>query len=103
MKHLLLIFVLASGFSSPICAREVGVAHAFYKAAMPRQPVKSSDITSIGYDASTSTLEVEFRTGAVYQYYSVPRSVYEGRMGAKSHGSYFARYVKAAGYRYKEL
>jgi hypothetical protein len=70
---------------------------------MPRQPVKSSDIASIGYDARTSTLEVEFLTGAIYQYYGVPQSVYEGLMQAKSHGSYLAHYVKDAGYRYKEV
>jgi hypothetical protein len=70
---------------------------------MPRQPVRSSNIASIGYDSGSSTLEVEFVTGAVYQYYNVPKSVYEGLMNAKSHGSYFARYVKDAGYRYKEV
>jgi hypothetical protein len=71
--------------------------------AMPRQPIKSSNISSIGYDAASSTLEVEFTTNAVYQYYNVPRSVYEGLMNAKSHGSYLAHYVKDAGYRYKEV
>jgi hypothetical protein len=70
---------------------------------MPRQPVKSSDIASIGYEARTSTLEVEFLMGAIYQYYGVPQSVYEGLMQAKSHGSYLAHYVKDAGYRYKEV
>ena len=70
---------------------------------MPRTPVRSSNIASIGYDESTSTLEVEFRTGAVYQYYEVPKRVYVGLMNASSHGAYFAQYVKDAGYRYKEV
>jgi hypothetical protein len=67
------------------------------------EPVKSSNISSIGYDAISSTLEVEFVSGAVYQCYKVPKSVYEGLMSAKSHGSYLAHYVKDAGYHYKEI
>ena len=70
--------------------------------AMPRRPVRSSNISSIGYDASSNTLEVEFIGGAVYQYYGVPKPVYEELMRASSHGSYLADYVKGK-YRYKEL
>ena len=35
---------------------------------MDRTPVVSSNINSIGYDASSSVLEVEFRSG-LYQYF----------------------------------
>ena len=70
--------------------------------AMPRRPVRSSNITSIGYDAASHTLEVEFHTGSVYQYYNVPESVYRGLMNASSHGSYLAQYVKEV-YRYREV
>ena len=69
---------------------------------MPRQPVRSSNIASIGYDSSTNTLEVEFLSGAVYQYYGVPKAVYEGLMNASSHGSFLATHVKGR-YQYKEL
>jgi len=70
--------------------------------AMPRKPVRSSNIASIGYDEASYTLEVEFRTGSVYQYYNVPKVVYEGLMNAPSHGTYLARYVKDV-YRYREI
>ena len=70
--------------------------------AMPRRPVRSSNIASIGYDAGSNTLEVEFVTGAVYQYYNVPQSVYEGLMNAHSHGTYLAAQVKDV-YRFQEI
>ena len=44
---------------------------------MERQNVESSLAISVGYDPATSTLEIEFKTsGAVWQYYDVPESVF---------------------------
>lgn len=70
---------------------------------MERQYVSSSNIASIGYDASDMILEVEFLNGAIYQYYDVPQSVYDGLMSASSHGSYLDAYVKKGGYRYSQI
>lgn len=70
---------------------------------MERQYVSSSNIASIGYDASDMILEVEFLNGAIYQYYDVPQSVYDGLMSASSHGSYLDAYVKKGGYRYRKI
>ena len=107
MKYLLLVAILAPQPTStaPLCAHSLGIVEhlASPEAAIPRRPVRSSNIASIGYDVNTGTLEVEFVTGAVYQYYNVPRSVYMGLMNAASHGSYLARHVKDAGYRYREV
>lgn len=64
---------------------------------MIRQPVTSSSISSIGYDESTQTLEIEFNSGTIYQYYDVPSTIYEGIMNADLHGSYgeyFHKYIK---------
>lgn len=61
---------------------------------MTRQPVSSSNIASIGYDPQSQTLEIEFHPGSVYQYYGVPQSLYQGLMGASSHGSYFSQNIK---------
>ena len=36
---------------------------------MERQYVSSSNIASIGYDPDNLVLEIEFLSGAVYQYY----------------------------------
>ena len=56
---------------------------------MERIPVNSSNISSVGYDPDSQTLEIEFNNGGVYQYSGVPESVYDGMMGADSKGKYF--------------
>ena len=69
---------------------------------MERQRVSSSNIRSIGYDNSTSTLEVEFINGRIYQYYNVSESVYSALMSASSHGQYLAANI-VNNFKYKEL
>jgi len=59
-----------------------------------RQPVRSSNIKSIGYELKSKTLEIEFHDGGIYQYFEVPETVFHGLMGVPSHGSYFHRYIK---------
>ena len=61
---------------------------------MTRQPVRSSNICSVGYEPETQTLELEFHGGGIYQYSSVPEAVYKGLMRAASKGSYFHDYIK---------
>lgn len=70
---------------------------------MERMNVVSSNIRSIGYDASAMVLEVEFNNGAVYQYYNVPQYIFDGLMVADSHGRYLDQYVKKGGYRYAQV
>ena len=70
---------------------------------MNRTPVSSSNLSSVGYDEDTQVLEVEFNNGGIYQYFGVPAAVYEGLMNAVSHGQYFDRHVKKAGYRYEKV
>lgn len=70
---------------------------------MNRVPVKSSNILSVGYDTTNSTLEVEFKEGGVYQYFDVPSRVHSGLMTASSHGGYFAANIKKGGYRYNRV
>lgn len=52
---------------------------------MIRQPVSSSRIRSVGWTGST--LEVEFKDGAVYQYAGVTNSEYSAFMNSSSLGS----------------
>jgi len=70
---------------------------------MERKAVTSSAIASIGYDESSCTLEIEFRTGAVYQYENVPANVYQGLVAALSKGLYFDQHVRDAGYPYTRI
>ncbi len=61
---------------------------------MERVAVRSRDIAIVGYDTETSTLEVAFRIGGVYEYSGVPEEVYRGLLQAPSQGVYFDRRVK---------
>ena len=63
---------------------------------MKRDPVSSSNIVSVGYDAPSETLEVEFMSGSVYQYYNVPQSIYDAFIAAPSAGQFFAYQIKNA-------
>lgn len=69
---------------------------------MIRQSVTSSNIASIGYDADSQTLEVEFLNGGVYQYFDVPQHVHQAFMNADSHGQYLAKNIKGT-YRYSRV
>ncbi len=66
-------------------------------------PVRSSNISSIGYDARSEILVMAFHSGAVYQYFGVPKHIYHGLMHAPSHGKYFDSHIKKAGYPYEQI
>ena len=61
---------------------------------MKRQTVDSSNLASVGYDAKKKILEVEFNHGGVYQYFDVPKKVYNELMDANSHGRYFVNNIR---------
>lgn len=69
---------------------------------MERIQIDSTNIASIGFDEESSTLEVEFRSGTVYQYFDVPLAVYEGFRDSASKGQYFAQHIKGY-YRYVKV
>ena len=69
---------------------------------MDRTPVSSSNLASVGYEAKSLTLEIEFGSGAVYQYFDVSESEWQGLMQASSHGTYFNAHVRN-NYRYAKL
>ncbi len=63
---------------------------------MDRDIVDSSMIASIGYEQSSGTLEVEFRSsGQVWQYYDVPESTYNEVRAAGSVGKAFNAMIKS--------
>lgn len=69
---------------------------------MIRKPVESSNLASVGYDASSATLEIEFRSGGIYQYFDVPESVYRELMEAPSQGKFFHVHIRDK-YRYVKI
>jgi hypothetical protein len=61
---------------------------------MERQPVESSNISSVGFDPETETLEVEFRNGSIYQYFGVPLPLFEQLTQSPSIGSFLNINIK---------
>jgi hypothetical protein len=55
---------------------------------MERVQVDSSMISSVGHDPETQTLELEFKSGAVWQYSEVSSETHAELMAAGSVGSY---------------
>lgn len=69
---------------------------------MIRERVVSSNLCSVGYDADSGVLEIEFHNGRVYRYFDVPEKVYKELMRARSLGSYFSEKIRS-GYRYQRV
>jgi hypothetical protein len=59
-----------------------------------RTRVESTAIESVGYDAATAVLEVEFTSGEVYRYFAVPPSVHRALLESGSPGQYFGEHVR---------
>ncbi len=62
---------------------------------MHRDAVSSSNIISAGYDSASETMEIEFKDGAVYQYYNISEHLYEQFQSAPSKGQFFNIYIKS--------
>jgi KTSC domain-containing protein len=58
-----------------------------------RITVESKAIISLGYDDEGQLLELEFRSGSVYRYQGVPRSVYEWLLRTPNKGVFVARQI----------
>jgi hypothetical protein len=61
---------------------------------MEREYVESTIIKSFGFENSSSTLEIEFNNGAVWQYYDVPESLFYEMKSAGSCGKFFNASIK---------
>lgn len=62
---------------------------------MLRLVVKSSAITSFGYEERSRILEIEFKNGSVYRYREVPRQIWEELKRIDSSGASLGAYINA--------
>lgn len=67
-----------------------------------RDPVASSNIASIGYDPESTTLEIEFTNGSIYQYFNVPTGLNDELMASSSKGQFLNTYIRN-GYPYSRV
>ena len=72
-----------------------------YDKTLPRRPVKSTAVRSIGYDEGEWVLQVEFTSGSTYNYFRVPPREHQALLKAPSVGDYLNRQVKRY-YEYEE-
>lgn len=59
-------------------------------------PLSSTTLASAAYDSQQQVLQLEFRSGAMYQYFDVPESIYQELLLADSHGTYFNYHIRDA-------
>ena len=60
---------------------------------MEREPVRSSALTSVGYDPEARVLEVEFRSGKIYQYLDVSPELHAWLMRIENKGGFLNRKI----------
>ena len=51
---------------------------------MHRFPAPSTEITQVGYQEDSETLEIQFVKGGVFQFFNVPSIVFDEFMSASS-------------------
>ncbi|MEK6592176.1 MAG: KTSC domain-containing protein [Pseudomonadota bacterium] len=56
---------------------------------MERKRISSQNIRSVGYDARSRILEIEFSSGGIIQYSGVADEIYRRFVNSPSSGSYF--------------
>lgn len=55
--------------------------------------MQSGALASVGYDAESEALEIEFRSGRVYRYEQVPASVHDWLLRAPNKGIFVTRQI----------
>lgn len=63
---------------------------------------QSTTVQRISYEEKTSTLEVEFHNGSIYQYFDVPEQIWNAFKTADSKGQFIHQNLKGY-YRYSRV
>ena len=63
---------------------------------MNKTMVESTTLLSLAYDEACELLQLEFRSGSIYQYFGVRPAVYDALMSAPSKGSYFNSAIRGS-------
>ena len=61
---------------------------------MNRLQVRTSGLRSVGYEPIKHTLEVEFNSGEIIQYFNVPEKIFQGLMRTEFQEKYFGALIK---------
>ncbi|WP_405625906.1 KTSC domain-containing protein [Streptomyces sp. NBC_01396] len=61
---------------------------------MLHEPVRSTNIRSVGYSQTERVLDVAFHSGGIYRCDNVPADVHSALMASPSKGGFLARFIK---------
>ena len=61
---------------------------------MARAGLQSTSLHAAAWHDQEAVLELEFRSGALYRYFSVPASLYRDLLTADSKGRFFNRFIR---------
>ncbi|GGF12047.1 KTSC domain-containing protein [Hymenobacter cavernae] len=65
---------------------------------MKRQPIRSTSLKAIGYDAATQALEIEYRNGRLVRYSGVSEAVYQGLLTVPGKALFVEQVLEKSGY-----
>ena len=84
MKKIALVLVSLMFFSALAFAVDIEL-----------QPVQSSFLDKVGYDAESQTLAIQMNHSSdVYYYKAVPQSLYDALLAADSKGAFYVKNIK---------
>lgn len=61
---------------------------------MKLNPVNSSNITHVGYDAASQEMHIQFSSGKTYSYVGVSPEQHQALVNADSVGAHFAKAIR---------
>ena len=85
---LLFVFALSSAGASETTPQPGIVSR------IPRHPVESTALATVGYSKRLRALEIEFRRGGTYRYLEVPAQVHRQLLAAESKAGFYNRHVR---------
>jgi len=65
---------------------------------IPLQPVKSSNVTHVGYCKDSMCLDIKFKSGAVYRYDGVSQDNFDCMLRSKSIGKHVNKHIVKGGF-----
>jgi hypothetical protein len=74
---------------SPAVASEAGII-----SRIPRHPIESTALVSVGYSERLRALEIEFRRGGTYRYLNVPVETHRQLLAAESKAGFYNRRIR---------
>lgn len=63
----------------------------------------SSNIHAVAYNPQTLLLMITFKSGSTYFYGNIPERIFDGLVGASSHGKYFWANIRNKNYPYEKV